>query len=161
MSMWWIYFSYSAEKGTEAIEGARDSGKAARIVYVYLHIPIICGLLLSAAGDEGLVDHPAEAAKMADLVRIIGGPALFLAGSFIVKRFVCGLFIKSHGAGVAMLLLFAPLGAGLPLYVLGLGVAAIMVAVAFWEELAIRSSRRRKGLDQEAGAEEKLGMVEV
>lgn len=49
MAMWWIYFSYSAEKGTEAVEHARDTGREARIVYVYLHVPLICGLLLSAA----------------------------------------------------------------------------------------------------------------
>jgi low temperature requirement protein LtrA len=161
MSMWWIYFSYSAEKGTKAIEGARDSGKAARIVYVYLHVPIICGLLLSAAGDEGLVDHPAEAAKLADLIRLIGGPALFLAGSFWVKRLTCGRYIKSHAAGIAIMALFAPFGAGMPLYMVGVGVAAIMIVVAFWEEVAIRSNRRRHGRDIEAGAEEKLGMVEV
>lgn len=161
MSMWWIYFSYSAEKGTEAIEGARDSGKVARLVYVYLHVPVICGLLLSAAGDEGLVDHPAEAAKLADVARVIGGPALFLAGSFIVKRVICGRFIMSHGTGILLLLAFAPFAVGLPLYAVGVGVAAILVAVAFWEEVAIRARRRRMGLDQEHGAEEKIGMVEV
>lgn len=161
MAMWWIYFSYSAEKGTETIEGARDPGKTARIVYVYLHVPVICGLLLSAAGDEGLVDHPYEAAKLADVARVIGGPALFLAGSFIVKRVVCGRFIASHGTGILLMLAFAPFAIGLPLYLVGIGVAAILVAVAAWEEVAIRSRRRRKGLDQEDGAEEKISMVEV
>jgi low temperature requirement protein LtrA len=51
-------FQLQRGKGTQAIEKARDSGRAARIVYVYLHVLLICGLLLSAAGDEGLVDHP-------------------------------------------------------------------------------------------------------
>jgi low temperature requirement protein LtrA len=161
MAMWWIYFSFSAEKGTETVEKARDAGRAARIVYVYLHIPLICGLLLSAAGDEGLVGHPADAAKLADAVRIVGGPALFLAGALVIKRVICGHFMSSHGAGLAVLVLISPLAVGMPLYLVGLGVAAILVTVALWEEIAIRAARRRKGLDPGAGAEEKILMVEA
>jgi low temperature requirement protein LtrA len=161
MSMWWIYFSFSAEKGTEAVEKANDSGREARVVYVYLHIPVICGMLLSAAGGEGLVDHPADAAKLADVVRIVGGAALFLAGTFIVKRVICRRFITSHGTGIAFLAILAPLALGLPLYLVSVGVAAILVAVAVWEELAIRSKRRRRGRDPGGDAEEKISMVEV
>lgn len=161
MSMWWIYFSYSAEKGTEDVEQADDSGREARIVYVYLHIPVICGMLLSAAGDEGLVDHPAGSAKLADVVRIVGGAALFLAGAFIVKRVICGRFITSHGTGIAALAMLAAVAVGRPLHLVNVGVAAILVVVAIWEELAIRSKRQRQHLDASAGAEEKISMVEA
>jgi len=161
MSMWWIYFSFSAEKNMEAVEQADDTGREARIVYVYLHIPVICGLLLSAAGAEGLVDHPADAAKTADVVRVAGGAALFLAGAFAVKRVICGRFVPSHGTGIAILILLSPLAVGLDLYLLGVGVAALLIAVAVWEELSIRKERRRRGIDQDAGAEEKISMVEV
>jgi low temperature requirement protein LtrA len=161
MAMWWIYFSFSAEKGTEAVEKADDSGKEARIVYVYLHIPVICGMLLSAAGDEGLVGHPGDPAKPADAVRIVGGAALFLAGTFIVKRVICRRFMTSHGTGIVALAALAPLAVGMPLYLVGIGVAAILIAVAVWEELAIRAKRRRRGLDPGQGAEEKISMAEV
>jgi low temperature requirement protein LtrA len=161
MSMWWIYFSYSAEKGTEAVERADDSGREARIVYVYLHIPVICGMLLSAAGDEGLVAHPADAAKVVDAVRIVGGAALFLMGTFIVKRVICRRFITSHGTGIAALAVLAGVAVGRPLYLVSVGVAAILVSVAVWEELAIRAKRRRQGLDASAGAEETISMVEA
>lgn len=147
MSMWWIYFSFSAEKGMEAVEKAYGSGRSARIVYVYLHIPLICGLLLSAAGDEGLVDHPADADKLADAARIVGGAALFLAGAFVVKRVICGDYMISHGVGISLLVLFLPLVIGVPVYVVGVGVAAILVAVAVWVETAIRLKRRRRGRD--------------
>jgi low temperature requirement protein LtrA len=161
MAMWWIYFSYSAEKGTEAIEQARDTGREARIVYVYLHVPLICGLLLSAAGDEGLVGHPADPSKLVDVVRLIGGSALFLTGALVIKRVICRRLIISHAAGILMLLLFTPLALALPVYLVGVGVAAILVVVAVWEEVAIRVSRRRRGLDTDASSEEKISMVEV
>jgi hypothetical protein len=60
----------------------------------------------------------------------------------------------------ALLLLF-PLAMGKPLYLVGVSVAAILVTVAVWEEVAIRLDRRRKGLSENAGAEEKVSMVEV
>jgi len=161
MSMWWIYFSFSAEKGSQAIEKSRDSGRTARLVYVYLHVPLICGLLLSAAGDEGLVGHPADAAKIADVVRLVGGPALFLAGALVVKRLICGGVMTSHAAGIVILGLIAPFAKGLPLFLVGAGVAVILVGVAVWEEVAIRANRRRMGRDPDAGSEEKISMVEV
>jgi len=161
MSMWWIYFSFSAEKGSQAIEKSRDSGRTARLVYVYLHVPLICGLLLSAAGDEGLVGHPADAAKIADVVRLVGGPALFLAGALVVKRLICGEVMTSHAAGIVILGLIAPFAKGLPLFLVGAGVAVILVGVAVWEEVAIRANRRRMGRDPDAGSEEKISMVEV
>ena len=161
MAMWWIYFSFSAEKGTEAMEKARDPGRTARVAYVYLHIPLICGMLLSAAGNEGLVDHPADAAKLADVVRLVGGPALFLAGALAFKRVICGGYMGSHVTGIAALVLFSALAIFMPLYLVGVGVAAVLVAVAMWEEIAIRARRRRRGLDPDEGAEEKISMVEA
>jgi low temperature requirement protein LtrA len=161
MSMWWIYFSFSAEKGVQAVERSGDSGRTARLVYVYLHIPLICGLLLSAAGDEGLVGHPSDAAKLGDVVRLVGGPALFLAGSLIVKRLICGGFMTSHAVGILVLVLISPLAKGMQLFLVGAGVAVILVGVAVWEELAIRARRRRMGQDQDAGSEEKISMVEA
>jgi low temperature requirement protein LtrA len=161
MAMWWIYFSFSAEKSTDTVEKARHTGRAARVVYVYLHIPLICGLLLSAAGDEGLVGHPADAAKLANGVRNVGGPALFLAGAFVVKRVICGRFMTSHGTGIAVLVLLSPLAFGQPFYLTGLAVAVVLATVALWEEIAIRVTRGRKGLNPNVGAEEKISMVET
>jgi low temperature requirement protein LtrA len=161
MAVWWIYFSFSAERNADFVEGAPDSGRAARIVYVYFHVPLICGLLLSAAGDEALVSHPADAATLGELVQIVGGTALFLTGALLVKRVICGHFMTSHVTGISLLLLLSPLAIGRSLYLVGIGVAAILVSVAVWEEIAIRLDRRRQGLDENAGAEEEISMVEV
>ena len=117
-------------------------------------------MLLSAAGDEGLVDHPASLAKLADVVRIVGGSTMFLAGTFIVKRVICRRFIASHGAGIIALAVLAALAIGRPLYLVNIGVAVVLVTVATWEELAIRSKHRRQALDVGAGAEEKIAVVE-
>jgi len=160
MAMWWIYFSYSAEKGTEAVEQARNPGWVARVVYVYLHIPLICGLLVSAAGDEPLVKHPGDLAKASEAALILGGPALFLAGATGVKRYVCGGWVGSHFAGIAALVLLAPFAPMLSLLVVSASAAAVLVTVAAWEELAIRRKRRAHGEGTE-GAEAKVEFVEA
>lgn len=161
MSMWWIYFSFSAEKGSDAIEKSRDPGRTARLVFVYLHVPLICGILLSAAGDEGLVGHPQDDAHLADVLRLVGGAALFLTGALVVKRLICGKIMISHATGILVLALMSPILIGSPLFLVGIGVTLVLASVAVWEEVAIRGNRRRKGLDPNAGSEEKISMVEA
>jgi low temperature requirement protein LtrA len=160
MAMWWIYFSYSAEKGTEAVAHARNPGWVARIVYVYLHIPLICGLLVGAAGGEPLVKHPADLAKTGEAALILGGPALFLAGATAVKRYVCGGWVRSHLAGLAGLIALAPFALQFSLLVLGALAAGVLVIVATWEELAVRAQRRAQGEGNE-GAEPTVELAEA
>jgi low temperature requirement protein LtrA len=161
MAMWWIYFSYSAEKGTEAVEHARNPGWVARVVYVYLHIPLICGLLVTAAGDEPLVKHPGDLAKVGEAALILGGPVLFLSGATFVKRYVCGGWVNSHLAGILALLALAPFASGLSLLALAASASGVLVTVAIWEELAIRGSRREHDEDPEEGAEATVEMAEA
>jgi low temperature requirement protein LtrA len=160
MAMWWIYFSYSAEKGTEAVERAHNPGWVARIVYVYLHIPLICGLLVTAAGGEPLVKHPGDLAKTGEAALILGGPALFLAGSSAVKRYVCGGWVVSHLAGLAAIVAIAPFARQLSLLSLAALAAGVLVIVATWEELAVRANRRAHGEDDE-GAEATVELGEA
>jgi hypothetical protein len=60
-----------------------------------------------------------------------------------------------------MLAVMSPLLVGRPLYMVGVAVAGVLVTVAVWEEVSIRLDRRRKGLTENAGAEEEISMVEV
>lgn len=149
MAMWWIYFSYSQEKAAETVEEDDASGRAARIVYVFLHIPLILGLLVNAAGDEPLIKHPGDPAKLSEAFLVVGGPALFLLGEILVKRMVCGGWITSHIVGLLSLLAFLLVAPGMTLLHVGIVAAAVLVVVAIWEELAIR--RRKKGRAERGG----------
>ena len=161
MAMWWIYFSYSAEKGTEAIEHAPNPGRAARTIYVYLHVPLILGILVGAAGDEPLVTHPADLAKAGEAALVLGGPALFLLGENLVKRQVAGKWMTSHLTGLAALALLAPFATRLSLLALAAGAAAVLIGVAVWEELSIRATRRAEGRPVSHDAEQDLQMAET
>jgi len=159
MAMWWIYFSYSAEKGTEAIERARNPGRVARSVYVYLHVPLICGLLASAAGNEPLVEHPEDPAKWGEAALLLGGPGLFLLGAIVVKRYVCEGWMSSHISGLMALAALAPFAKTLSLLELAGLATAILIVVAAWEELAIRATKRPG--HKEEGAEQGMELAEA
>lgn len=161
MAMWWIYFSYSAEKGTEAVEDAENPGRAARTIYVYLHVPLILGVLVGAAGGEPLVKHPTDLAKAGEAALILGGPALFLLGENLVKRQVTGRWMTSHLSGLAALALLAPFATGLSLLALAGGATAVLIGVALWEELSIRATRRAEGRPVSHDAEKELEMAET
>ena len=158
MAMWWIYFSFSAERGTRALEKSRDPGHLARIVYVYFHIPLLCGLLVSAAGNEGLVLHPDDPAKVSDVAFLIGGPFLYLLGAVAIKRVICGGYMASHLTGMAALAAMATIAKGGLVLNLGIAAAAILVVVAAWEEVAIRWKRRNEGKDASIDAEAKIAI---
>lgn len=145
VGMWWIYFHEGAEHAARHIAASSDPGNTARISYSFLHIPIVAGVVAAAVGNELVLTHPGHA-ETAAIVTIIGGPALFLSGCTLFKW-------RSHDRRTPPLSHTIGLIALAALYVaaqterysslqLGIGVTAILVAVAAWETLALRRPRR-------------------
>ena len=125
--MWWVYFSTTAEAATGVLASAADPGRLARAAYTYSHLPMVAGIIVAAVGDELLLAHPSGHAEPALLITIVGGPGLFLAGSALFNRLICGTFPRSHTAGVLLLAagaLVAPLASPLVLGALTTGVLA-------------------------------------
>jgi low temperature requirement protein LtrA len=139
VAMWWIYFDTGAETGTERISQASDPGRLARMAYTYLHLPLVAGIILSAVGDELVLTHPHAQTDLPVVLGVVGGPAVYLTGAVLFKRALRGWFQLSHLAGIASLI--ALLGVGSLLSRLGLaaGATTVLVIVALWESLALRS----------------------
>ncbi len=133
VAMWWIYFNVGAERATRRFTADADPGRIARLAYTYLHIPIVAGVVLAAAGDELVLAHPAGHADPMATLCILGGPALFLLGTTLFKRATAGWPPLSHIVGLG---LFAALAAGstalAPVLLAALG-SAVLVLVAIWE----------------------------
>lgn len=139
VAMWWIYFDRGAEDGSERIAHARDPGRIARLAYTYIHLPIVAGIVVSAVSDEMILAHPGGHTAPAVAVCTIGGPLLFLVGCILFKRAIRGWFMLSHLCGIAALLVLAPFYLALsPLGFYGLA-TAILVIVAIWETVSLRS----------------------
>jgi low temperature requirement protein LtrA len=59
VAMWWLYFHIGAERTSRHIQGdAVDVGRLARYAYTYMHLPIVAGIIVTAAADEFLLAHP-------------------------------------------------------------------------------------------------------
>jgi low temperature requirement protein LtrA len=139
VAMWGIYFNRGAEAGSELISKAKDSGRVARSAYTYLHMPIVAGIILSAVADEIVLKHPAGHTDLATMLTAVGGPLVFLVGTILFKLDIRGFLQLSHGAGIAALLGLGWFATALSPLLLSVLTTAVLVVVAVWESISLRS----------------------
>lgn len=142
IAMWWIYFHKGAEAGSELISKSRESGRLARLAYTYLHLPIVAGIIGSAVADELVLKHPSGAPDLRTISTAIGGPMLFLIGSILFKHSIRGFLQLSHGVGIIALAILAWFARDLSPLMLSILTTAIMIVVAVWESMSLRTSRQ-------------------
>src|SRR5579863_4374492 len=139
IAMWWLYFHKGAEAGSELISNSSEPGRLARLAYTYLHLPIVAGIILSAVSDDLVLQHPAGPSDLKVVVSTIGGPMLFLIGAILFKLAIRGWLQLSHGVGIIALGMLGWFGAGLSPLTLSIATTLLMVIVAAWESLSLRS----------------------
>ena len=139
IAMWWIYFDKGAEAGSELISKSAESGRVARLAYTYLHMPIVGGIILTAVADELVLKHPSGHSDIRTVVSAIGGPLLFLVGTILFKLAIRGFLQLSHGVGIIALALLAWFASELSPLMLSILTTAIMIVVAVWESISLRT----------------------
>ena len=139
IAMWWIYFHKGAEAGSEMISKSAESGRVARLAYTYLHMPIVAGIILSAVANEVVLKHPGGHSDHRTLFSAVGGPLLFLVGTILFKHAIRGFFQLSHIAGIAALLVLGWFAADMSPLMLSIVTTALLIVVAIWESLSLRS----------------------
>jgi low temperature requirement protein LtrA len=138
IAMWWVYFHIGAEAGSEHISKAEDTGRFARLAYTYLHLPIVAGIVVSAVGDELLLAHPdGRHSGIPEILSMIGGPLLYLAGVILFKRSIRGHLQPSHLAGIGLFVILTPFAHLLTPLALFAAAIAIMLIVAIWEAISL------------------------
>src|SRR5689334_10393249 len=140
LAMWWIYFHKGAEAGSEQISKSSEPGRLARLAYTYLHMPIVAGIIVTAVADELVLKHPHGHSDFKTVLSAIGGPLLFLVGTILFKHSFRGFLQLSHGVGIIMLCVLAWFAHDLSPLWLSILTSAIMVIVAVWESISLRSS---------------------
>ena len=141
LAMWWIYFHKGAEAGSEQISRSSEPGRLARLAYTYLHMPIVAGIIVSAVADELVLKHPAGHSDLKTVLSAIGGPLLFLFGTILFKHSFRGFLQLSHGVGIVALCVLAWFAGDLSPLMLSILTTAIMIVVAVWESISLRSDR--------------------
>jgi low temperature requirement protein LtrA len=145
LAMWWIYFHRGAEAGSEQISNASEPGRLARLAYTYLHMPIVAGIIVSAVADELVLKHPSGHSDLKTVLSAIGGPLLFLLGTILFKHTIRGFLQLSHGIGIIALGILGWFAGGLSPLLLSIATTAIMIVVAVWESVSLKSGRAEAG----------------
>jgi len=139
IAMWWIYFHIGAEAGSEQISKSSEPGRLARLAYTYLHMPIVAGIIVAAVADELVLKHPGGHSDFKTVTTAIGGPLLFLFGTVLFKHSFRGFLQLSHGAGIIALCVLAWFASELSPLMLSILTTAIMIMVAAWESISLKS----------------------
>jgi len=139
LAMWWIYFHIGAEAGSEQLSKSSEPGRLARLAYTYLHMPIVAGIIVTAVADELVLKHPGGHSDLKTVISAIGGPMLFLFGTILFKLSFRGFLQLSHGGGIVALCVLAWFASGLSPLMLSILTTAIMIGVAVWESISLRS----------------------
>lgn len=109
IAMWWIYFGRHADAAAEVIDDADNPGRLARRAYTYAPLLMVAGIVVTAVGDELVLDQPAGATDLAMILTLLGGPALFLAGSQVFKWLVFKKLSPPRLTGLAALAACVPI----------------------------------------------------
>jgi low temperature requirement protein LtrA len=145
VSMWWLYFDKGAELGVEHIRRAPNPGRLGRNAYTYLHLPIVAGIVLFAAGNELALAHPGEPADFQTTVGILAGSMLYLLGVGLFKRTVRHRRLVSNLVGLGALLALWLVAPYLPALGLAAAGALVLVTVAIWETRILQSEEAVAG----------------
>jgi low temperature requirement protein LtrA len=121
------------------ISRSSESGRVARLAYTYLHMPIVGGIILAAVADELVLKHPHGHSDLKTVVSVVGGPLLFLVGTILFKHAIRGFLQLSHGVGIIAFAVLTWFASEFPALLLSGLVTAILIVVAVWEALSLRS----------------------
>jgi low temperature requirement protein LtrA len=141
IAMWWLYFDVGAARAARQLADVKDPGRMARLAYTYFHVPIVAGIILTAASDEMALAHPGGHADLAAITALLGGPALYLFGNMIFKRTSGAHLPLSHLIGLGLLGLLLPFASGLTPLQLSFAATGTLVLVASWELMSMRETR--------------------
>jgi low temperature requirement protein LtrA len=137
IAMWWLYFDVLAEAGRLKIGQSEDPGKFARLVYTYIHLLLVAGIIVTAARDEFVLHAVAGHADSETAIAVLTGPGLYLAG---VALFKWAVDEAPHAPLTALIFVSAlvPFAVRLSPVVLMTAATFVIAATAAWE---VRSNR--------------------
>jgi low temperature requirement protein LtrA len=141
VAMWWVYFDTSSSAGSHAIAHSKEPGQMASLFH-YVHVILVAGVIVSAAADNLVIQHPPEPIGWPTAWLLLGGPAIYVVGNGLYKRVVYGRFPLSHLIGLALLALVTPFAFHTDLLMTGGLTTVVMIVVAAWESVSRRSSPR-------------------
>jgi low temperature requirement protein LtrA len=142
-ALWWIYFDNAAERNADAFAESHDPGAIARAAYTYVHGLLVAAIIIVAAGDYLVLEHPGEDLSISTAALLIGGPALYLAANGVFRRLLHPHFPQSHIVGLLLLAVLALATPFMTTMILIWAVAAALGCVMIYSDILLRRLARR------------------
>jgi low temperature requirement protein LtrA len=135
VALWWVYFDRAAEDSAHEIERSIDPGRLARNAFHSVHPLIIGGIIVIAAADEKVLDHPSVHGDAVTAWLMLGGTALFLGGHALFKFVVWGLVSWPRVIAIVVLAALGLIAPHVSTLVLGVCTLAVVVTVAIADRI--------------------------
>jgi low temperature requirement protein LtrA len=124
--LWWTYFTdtEAAETALAAVEAGPRARLAIRMGFA--HIPLLLGIVITAAGIHAAVAHPGAPAPWRSALALAGGVAMFLVGNAETRRSLHIALRWNRPVAACAVAATVPIGTAVNA---GLQVAALVVVV--------------------------------
>jgi low temperature requirement protein LtrA len=143
VALWWTYFDRFAEIAEQRLRTHGDPVLAAADGYSYLHLVLVAGIIIFAAGVKLAVHDVREPLDDATRLALCGGVALYLVGHVAFGlRMVGSVGWEKLVAAAALLVLYAA-GADLPAWTLAGAVTVLLGLMCAFETLSARGALAR------------------
>jgi low temperature requirement protein LtrA len=141
-ALWWTYFDFVSLVGEHNFRNASPAAQVriARDSYTYLHLPMVAGIILFAAGvkvtlEHSLAEHPDEL-EAAVATALTCGVAMYLIALSAFRRRNVGSWNRQRLLAAAILLGLTPLATLTPAWL-----ALACVTVVVWTLVAYETLR--------------------
>jgi low temperature requirement protein LtrA len=136
IGLWWIYFGKTAAAAAARLRGLGEPVLAASDAYAYIHLALVAGIIIFAAGMRHAsmtVDEPLSASVR---LAISGGLALYLVGHLaFAARLLGGVRYEKLAAAAALFVIYG-IGDGWQAWVVLACDAAVIALLCAWETIA-------------------------
>jgi low temperature requirement protein LtrA len=143
VALWWTYFDRFAAIAEQRLRTHGDPVLAAADAYSYLHLVLVAGIIVFAAGVKLAVHDVREPLDDATRLALCGGVALYLVGHVAFGvRMVGSVGWEKLVAAAALLVLYAA-GADIAAWTLAGAVTLLLWAMCAFETLSARGALER------------------
>jgi low temperature requirement protein LtrA len=134
--IWRIYIFRAGTEIGPAIQASANPDLIGTLVS-YAHIVMISGLVVTSVGDALVIDHPLGHPRAAATVTMLGGPALFLAGRYLLAYIVFTRVDLSRIVALLALVCLVPPMLFLPPLIVTIAAGAVLAGIVISDNLRI------------------------
>jgi low temperature requirement protein LtrA len=135
--IWRIYIFRAGTNIGPAIQASARPETIANLAS-YAHVVMIGGLIVTSVGDTLVIEHPLGHPRMAATVTILGGPALFLVGRYLLAYLVFSRLDTSRIIGLLAIGCLVPPMLYLPPLVVAISAGTVLTGIVISDNLRIK-----------------------